>query len=134
MATVKTNIARQYRDLDLNFTIHPVKKDVNKHLDALAVINSVKNLILTNHYERPFQPSLGSGVERMLFEPIDFLTAQSLRSEIENVITNHEPRVVIDSILVVADPDNNSYSVSLQFFIGNNVEPTAINLILERTR
>ena len=56
MATITTNIAREYSDLDLNFTIHPVKKDINRHVGEMAVINSVKNLVLTSHYERPFQP------------------------------------------------------------------------------
>lgn len=127
-------LTKRYSDIDFTFTRTPGRNDIALSYDEMAVIRSVRNLLLTKNYERPFQPSIGSRVNQMLFEPIDFLTAQSLRSEIESVITNNEPRVKIDSILVNADPDNNSYSVSLQFFIGNNVEPTAINLILERTR
>lgn len=127
-------LTKRYSDIDFTFTRTPGRNDIALSYDEMAVIRSVRNLLLTKNYERPFQPTLGSRVNQMLFEPIDFLTAQSLRSEIESVITNNEPRVKIDSILVTADPDNNSYSVSLRFFIGNNVEPTAINLILERTR
>ena len=66
MATTTTQIVRQYSDLDLNFTIHPVKKDINRNLGERAVINSVKNLILTNHYERPFQPNIGSNIRKLL--------------------------------------------------------------------
>lgn len=127
-------ITKRYADIDFNFTRLPGRNDIALSYDEMAVIRSVRNLLLTKNYERPFQPSIGSRVQQMLFDPVDFLTAQSLRSEIESVITNHEPRVKIDSILVNADPDNNAYNVTLQFFIGNNVEPTAINLILERTR
>lgn len=127
-------LTKRYSDIDFTFTRIPGRNDIALSYDEMAVIRSVRNLLLTKNYERPFQPSIGSRIGQMLFEPVDFLTAQSLRSEIETVIKNHEPRVQIDSILVNADPDNNSYSVSLQFFIGNNVEPTAINLILERTR
>lgn len=127
-------LTKRYSDIDFTFTRIPGRNDIALSYDEMAVIRSVRNLLLTKNYERPFQPSIGSRIEQMLFEPVDFLTAQSLRSEIESVIKNHEPRVQIDSILVNADPDNNAYSVSLQFFIGNNVEPTAINLILERTR
>lgn len=127
-------LTKRYADIDFNFTRTPGRNDIALSYDEMAVIRSVRNLLLTKNYERPFQPSLGSRVNQMLFEPIDFLTSQSLRSEIESIITNFEPRAKIDSILVTADPDNNSYNVSLQFFIGNNVEPTAINLILERTR
>jgi phage baseplate assembly protein W len=127
-------LTKRYSDIDFNFTRTPGRNDIALSYDEMAVIRSVRNLLLTRNYERPFQPNLGSRVNQMLFEPVDFLTSQSLRSEIESVITNYEPRAKIDSILVNADPDNNLYNVTLQFFIGNNVEPTAINLILERTR
>jgi phage baseplate assembly protein W len=127
-------LTKRYSDIDFTFTRIPGRNDIALSYDEMAVIRSVRNLLLTKNYERPFQPSIGSGIEMMLFEPIDFLTAQSLRNEIQSAIENFEPRVRIDSILVTADPDNNSYDVNLRFFIGNNVEPTAINLILERTR
>jgi phage baseplate assembly protein W len=70
----------------------------------------------------------------LLFESIDFLTAQDLKSEIETTLNNHEPRVRLIQVTVDEQPDNNSYSVGIEFFVGNNVQPTAINLILERTR
>lgn len=127
-------LTKRYSDIDFAFTRIPGRNDIALSYDEMAVIRSIRNLLLTKNYERPFQPNIGSGVEMMLFEPVDFLTAQSLRSEIQSVIENFEPRARIESILVTADPDNNTYDVSLQFFIGNNVEPTAINLILERTR
>jgi phage baseplate assembly protein W len=127
-------LTKRYSDIDFTFTRIPGRNDIALSYDEMAVIRSVRNLLLTKNYERPFQPNIGSGIEMMLFEPIDFLTGQSLRTEIQSTIENHEPRVTIDSILVTADPDNNSYDVYLRFFIGNNVEPTAINLILERTR
>jgi phage baseplate assembly protein W len=127
-------LTKRYADIDFAFTRIPGRNDIALSYDEMAVIRSVRNLLLTRNYERPFQPTIGSRVNQLLFDPVDFLTSQSLRSEIESVITNNEPRVKIDSILVNADPENNSYNVSLQFYIGNNVEPTAINLILERTR
>lgn len=127
-------LTKRYSDLDFSFTRIPGRNDIALSYDEMAVIRSIRNLLLTKNYERPFQPNVGSRVQMMLFEPVDFLTAQSLRSEIESVVTNFEPRAKIDSILVSADPDNNLYNVTLQFYIGNNVEPTAINLILERTR
>jgi phage baseplate assembly protein W len=80
MATVKIESDRTFRDLDLNFTIHPVKKDINTHKNEFAIINSIKNLILTNHYERLFQPELGSNLRRLLFEQVDSVTsAASIR-------------------------------------------------------
>ena len=134
MATVKTNIARQYRDLDLNFTIHPVKKDINKNIDEMAVINSVKNLILTNHYERPFQPDLGSNIQKLLFENMDSITASVLEREITQVIQNFEPRVRVSKVSVSPDFDNNKFSVGMEFYIVNRTEPITINFFLERAR
>ena len=134
MATTTTQIVRQYSDLDLNFTIHPVKKDINRNIGEMAVINSVKNLILTNHYERPFQPDIGSNVRRLLFENLDNITATSIESEIRQTILNYEPRVNISKLNVVADYDNNGFNVLMQFFIANRTTPITINFFLERIR
>jgi hypothetical protein len=79
MATLVAKTTRQYKDLDLAFTKHPIKKDVNKHVDDMAVINSVKNLISTSRYERLFQPEIGSSVRSLLFEPMDTITASALK-------------------------------------------------------
>jgi phage baseplate assembly protein W len=90
--------------------------------------------LLTNFYERPFQPDVGSNLDKLLFEPATSLTANILESEIINVITNYEPRVSIDVLQVTLNPDKNSFSVYLSFFVGNNTVPTAVNLILQRSR
>ena len=134
MATTTTQIVRQYSDLDLNFTIHPVKKDINRNIGEMAVINSVKNLILTNHYERPFQPDIGSNVRRLLFENLDNITATSIESEIRQTILNYEPRVNLSKLNVVADYDNNGFKVLMEFFIANRTTPITINFFLERIR
>lgn len=134
MATIKTTINNRYSDLDLNFTVHPVKKDINKHTDAMAVINAVKNLILTNHYERPFQPELGSNVRKLLFENLDIITAAALEKEITQTLNNFEPRVTVLGITVSPDFDNNSFNVTLQFNIINRTEPVTISFLLERIR
>ena len=129
MATVKTIIARQYRDLDLNFTIHPVKKDINKNIDEMAVINSVKNLILTNHYERPFQPDLGSNIQKLLFENMDNITAAAIQREIQQTIKNFEPRVNLIAVNVSPNFDNNTFRVGMEFYIINRTEPITIELL-----
>jgi phage baseplate assembly protein W len=134
MATATTLIARQYSDLDLNFTIHPIKKDINRLVNEMAVIHAVKNLILTAHYEKPFQPEVGSNIRKMLFENMDVITASALEREIIQTIANFEPRVRILSASVVPDFDSNSYSVSLQFTIINRTEPVTIRFQLERIR
>jgi phage baseplate assembly protein W len=101
MATVTLNTTREFSDLDLNFTIHPVRKDINRTTGDMAVINSIKNLVLTNHYERPFQPEVGSNVRRLLFENLYNITASSIEKEIEQVIKNFEPRARVTKINAV---------------------------------
>ena len=134
MATVQTNIARTYSDLDLNFQIHPIRKDINRHIGDLAVINSVKNLILTGHYERPFQPDLGSNIRRLLFENMDTVTATAIEREITQTLENFEPRVTVSRAEVRADFDNNGFNVYLEFFVQNRTEPISIQFFLERVR
>lgn len=127
-------IQNRYSDLDLTFTKHPVKKDIVLSVDDQAVIRSVRNLILTNHYERPFHPEIGSNVRKMLFEPISPLTANYLQREIEDTIKNYEPRVKLQQVLVQVEPDSNYYSAIISFYINNRTEPTTINFVLQRLR
>ena len=134
MATVTINNTREFSDLDLNFTIHPVRKDINRTTGDMAVINSVKNLVLTNHYERPFQPEVGSNVRRLLFENLDNITASSIEKEIEQVIKNFEPRARVTKINAVADFDKNGFKVFMEFYIVNRTTPITINFFLERIR
>jgi hypothetical protein len=130
MATL-TNI---YSDLDLRFSSQPGTGDVSLLLDNRAVITSVRNLLLTNFYERPWQPGLGSSMNNQLFENINVLMESTLAQEIQNVIKNFEPRVTVQNIKVTAQPEQNGYAVSMSFFIGNNTQATQISVFLERTR
>ena len=134
MATVDIDNARSFKDLDLNFTIHPVKKDINTHKNEYAIANAVKNLILTNHYERPFQPEIGSNIRRLLFENVDPITGAQIEREITETIDNFEPRVQTSKVTVSPDPDNNGFKVELEFFVINNPNPITINFFLERIR
>jgi phage baseplate assembly protein W len=128
------NKTRTFSDLDLNFMIHPVKKDINKKLDANAVITSIRNLVLTNHYERPFQPGLGSNLRRMLFENVDPITATLIEREIAEVINNFEPRVNLLGIVVEPNIDENAFNVRVSFTLLNTTAPIIVRLLLQRTR
>jgi hypothetical protein len=134
MATTNIDSVRNFRDLDLNFAIHPITKDVNIYKAEYAVINSVKNLILTNHFEKPFQPEVGSNIRRLLFENVDSIMAAQIEREIEETITNFEPRVQISSVVAVHAPEENGYKIRLEFFVINNPDPITINFFLERIR
>ena len=134
MAQVNIDSTNTFKDLDLNFTIHPVKKDINTYKNEYAVINSIKNLVLTNHYERPFQPEIGSNIRRLLFEQVDSVTASQLEREIAEVIGNFEPRAQVSKVEAIPSPDENKYQIYLEFFIINSTSPITINFFLERIR
>jgi phage baseplate assembly protein W len=123
-----------YSDIDFTFTKKPVTADVALSYDAQAVIRSIRNLLSTKHYERPFNPDLGANIDSLLFEPISPLTANALKNEIETTINNYEPRAKLDSVNVDAQPDSNAYNVSLSFYIQNATLPTTVTLLLERNR
>lgn len=129
-----SNVLRQYSDLDMTFTIHPIKKDVNKLYGERAIINAMKNLLLTNHYERPFQPYLGSNVKKLLFEPLDDITARTLETEIRNVLKNFEPRVDVLQVFVKAEYEKNGFVVNLIFRPISLTTPIEITFFLERVR
>jgi len=134
MATVTTQVSTAFSDLDLNFTIHPVKKDINRYTNETAIVNSIKNLILTNHYERPFRPDIGSNVRRLLFENMDTITATTLEKEIAQTIKYYEPRANISRLNVSPDYDNNGFNVYMEFYVINRTNPITINFFLERIR
>lgn len=128
------NNQKLYSDIDLRFNTQPGNKDIAMSYNEQAVIRSIKNLLLTKPYERLFQPDLSSQVDNLLFEPITSLTGNLLKDEILRIIQNWEPRAKVASIDVVAIPEQNGYTVSLFFYVGNRLQPTAINLVLKRSR
>ena len=130
------DISRQpnFSDLDLDFIPHPTTGDVMKKTGVDAIKRSIRNLILTNFYDRPFRSYIGSNAQKLLFENASPLTANFLRDAIEEVITNYEPRVRVDKIRVNFDIDNNGYNATIGFIVLNNNLPVVINLFLERIR
>lgn len=132
MATSKT--VRTFKDLDLNFTAHPVTGDVTRKYDEEAVKRSIRNLLLTNNFERPFHSDIGSQIRAMLFEPVTPLLAATLKRVIINTITTYEPRAVLNDVTVTINPDNNSAYVSVVFTIINTFSPVKLDVIIERTR
>lgn len=127
-------IVRKFSDLDLNFTAHPVTKDVSKKLNENAVAASIRNLLLTSHYERLFNPDIGSNLKKLLFEPIDNVTTSIIQDMIFQTIRNYEPRVTIQEVVAVPNYEDQRYDVSVTFFINNILEPITVSFFLERVR
>ena len=125
---------RTYSDLNLNFTRNPATSDVARLTDVEAVKRSVRNLILTNRFEKPFHPEIGSSVRDLLFETITPLNAVLLQDRIEEVIINFEPRVNINQIIAQDDIERNQYKVTMSFYVLNRPEPVTITEFLQRLR
>ena len=132
MATSKT--VRTFKDLDLNFTAHPVTGDVTRKYDEEAIKRSIRNLLMTNNYERPFHSDIGSQLRAMLFEPVTPLMAASMKRIISNTIETYEPRAILNDVSVTISADNNAAYVSVTFTIVNTFSPVKLDVIIERTR
>jgi phage baseplate assembly protein W len=130
-----TRNARQYTDLDLNFTRKNSNSDVNILTDVQAVKRSLRNLILLNYYEKPFHPEIAGGVRQMLFENMTPTVSIIIAKQIEQVIANYEPRARLVSIRAIPNYDKNSYEVNIEFYIVNTpTELVDMSVMLERLR
>lgn len=127
-------IIERYKDLDLNFIAHPVTGDIVKNSGSDSVIQSIKNLVRTEFYDRLFHPETGCQVHGILFENMSSITAGSIRDSIWRVIDNYEPRAAVVDLIVNADHDNNGYTVFLKVKILGTIEPIDVSFFLQRTR
>ena len=125
---------RVYADLDLAFERHPIYNDVRPVKDIDAVKNSVKNLLLTNRGERPFQPNLGSGLFDLLFENSNPYTIQAVRSKIIDMLTSYEPRINQVKVSIQDLPEDNAIHVKVGFNITSIVDNEEVEFYLERLR
>ena len=126
--------ARIFSDLNLDFAQNPATKDIQKIDDVDAVKRSVRNLINTNYYERPFRPSLGSNLRAMLFELYSPQMSHAISKEIDLLIKNYEPRARLVNVKTNSDPERNGYEVSISFYVVNFPEQVQVQAFLERLR
>ena len=110
---------RQFKDLDLFFSKNQGNGDVNKITGVEAVKRSIRNLVLLNFYEKPFNPQIGSDVRYLLFENMSPLTSVVLAEAIEDVIEDFEPRARLISVRAFPNLDRNEYEVTIEFFVVN---------------
>ena len=126
---------KQYSDLDLFFSMKKVSKDISRVFDIQAVKRSVRNLILMNHYEKPFHPEIGSGVRDVLFENMTPTTSHILTRKIEMVIEQFEPRARLMSVTASPNLDRNEYECTITFYVVNApTELVDLTVFLERLR
>lgn len=125
---------RTFSDIDLNFTAHPVTKDITRRYDENAIKQSIKNLLLTRNFERPFHSEIGSPIRQLLFEPVGPMFVVMMQRAIIDVINNFEPRVEVLDVQVNDSIDANAVYVTLEYKIVNTERPLTLDFALERTR
>ncbi len=130
----QTPVTKQWTDFSLDFSPHPISGDLSVLQGDAAIIQSIRTLVLTNYYERRFNPERGSGVHYQLFQNATPMTSKLLEDRIRTVIENYEPRVSISNINVQVVPGQNAIKVSLYFYILNNTSLTSSVIFLERNR
>ena len=123
-----------YKDLNLDFQQNTATKDIQKITDVDAVKRSVRNLINTNHYEKPFRPEVGSNLRAMLFEMISPQMNHAISKEIDLMIANYEPRCRLVEVSSNPAIDKNAYEVTISFYVVNHPEPVIVESFLERLR
>ncbi len=122
-----------YRDLDLSLKRHPITGKITTLKDDAAVKNAVKNLVLTNFFERPFQPSLGANLRGLLFEPADGVTRLAIKDNIEGVV-KAEPRIKLLALSVIDLSDKNAYRVTMKYRIRESNKVEDVEIVLRRLR
>lgn len=123
-----------FSDLDLGFIAHPVTGQLTRKKNREAVRQSVKSLILTDFYERPFKSDIGCGIRNYLFELFTPATKQQMQNAVREVIRNYEPRAELIDVLVEERPDMHAVTISVAFYIVNDPDPVVLDVILERVR
>jgi len=132
MARKFVNRQPDYSDLDLDFLRHPTTSDVVRKTGEEAIKRSIRNLIFTNYYDRPFRSYIGSNIRATLFENANVFTADQLQSAIREVITNFERCFSLVSVIVTADYDRNGFHAQLIYIIKNRGEPSITKIFFER--
>ena len=119
----------------MSFKVNPLTFDLIANTNETAIARSVRNLILTAPGERPFNPELGSQVSRLLFEPMDDITTEALKEQIENTINNFEPRVKLRQVVVKPNFDIGEYDIAIRYdIIGIEAQPQQLSFALQQTR
>jgi len=123
-----------FSDLGVTMTAHPVNKKLPVFKNEEAVKRAIKNLILTSRFERPYEPLFGCNIYDRLFENFDPIEEASLKADIEEAISNYEPRAIVEDTIVRANFDQNELNVTIRFRVVNQPEPTELEVVIQRIR
>jgi len=131
--SIITTRNKLFSDIDLTFSKRP-SGDIFKKVDAAAVKQAVKNLLLTNAFEKPFQPTFGGNLNALLFELVDDESSHEIENVVEETITRFEPRAKVISVVANVEPDYNAVAVTVTFQVVNTEEVVTFETTLTRLR
>jgi phage baseplate assembly protein W len=123
-----------YSDLRMDMLLNPVNSDVSRATDEEAIRISLRNILLTNKGERLFNPTFGGSINELLFDNIGLGSKEIIQTNIETVIRNYEPRIILIKTDVSLSPDLNSATITVTFMMINKQEPVTLSVILDRAR
>ena len=130
-----TKYTQSFKDLSLTFKEHPVTDDLVVTKDGAAIQQALTSLLLTSKGERLFQPELGSSLRRFLFEPLDYATANLIKSSILETIERYEPRVVVTELLCDPNQMEDGFDIEMTYkILGLRQPPVTVDFFLSRTR
>lgn len=131
----KNNTSREVSDLDIVFGLHPISKDIRKKYDVHAIKQSIKTLVLLNHYEKPFHPDIGCDVLKSMFEPFEGeFTKTMMEGHITKVIENYEPRAKLEKIKIEVQEDQNFLGITIWFTPIGSTDPVNVDIFLRILR
>jgi len=123
---------RTYKDFAYSFFANPMSGDVGKKTGVSAVKSAIVSILKTNHNERMFQPEFGSNIRALLFEQMNPITEQRIKTEVENAVKNHEPRAEVLGITVTGQEEQNRYLVSILFNVSSEAEPQKLETYFDK--
>jgi len=125
---------KPWRDLDLSLKIHPIRKDIIPLKDDVAIKNAVRNLLVSNFFDRPFSPELGANLKGLLFEPADYITRIDIKQNVRDVLVKYEQRIELLKVNVLDLSDQNAYRVIVQFRIKEYDTEESVEIVLRRLK
>ncbi len=128
-------ISKAFKDISASFQVNPLTTDLIAIKNETAIARSIRNLVHTQKGEKFFRPNLGSDVTALLFENVDTLTASSIKTEIELLIKNYEPRVSLNFVSIIPNYDSGEFEAIINYnIIGIDVLPQQLSYALQPTR
>lgn len=123
-----------FKDIDMNFAAHPVSGDVSVVTNDNDIKQSIRNLVMTNTWDRRFNSKLGTYLYRALFEPANGMTYQIVKKTVFDTLTDYEPRITVVDVLITPYEDNNAIVVDVIYTINNTSVQSNVKVVMERTR